>query len=156
MARKTAINSKGTVVSIGTINPIPEEFTAETWLDLCNVTSIDFGGETTDEIDVTTLCSQAREFIPGFSDSGTITLSGNYLPGYDSQKRLQALKAAKEVGNFRISISDDGLGTGVVYQYFKASVSGITPAFAVGAAVTFSATLRLSGAITEVLPTADV
>lgn len=95
----------------------------------------------------------AREFIPGFTDSGTITLNGNYLPGYTGQQRLQALKAGKAVGNFKIVLPDDGLGGGAVTQYFKASVNGITPALAVGAAITFSVTLRISGEITEELPT---
>jgi hypothetical protein len=148
-----AISSKGTVVAIGSVSPIPVNYEVDTFIELCNITSVDYGGETTDEIDVTTLCSEAREFIPGFTDSGTITLNGNYLPGYAGQKQLQALKAAKDVGNFKITIPDDGLGNGAVYQYFKASVTGITPALAVGAAVTFSATLRISGEITEEVPT---
>lgn len=147
-----AISSKGTIIAIGSIVPVPEDYTDDTYIDLCNIASVDYGGETTDEIDVTTLCSAAREFIPGFTDSGTITLNGNYLPGYEGQKRLQALKASKDVGNFKITITDDGLGNGAVYQYFKASVSGITPALAVGAAITFSTTLRISGEITEELP----
>jgi hypothetical protein len=149
-----AINSKGTICAVGSVSPIPEDYEDDTYLDLCNITTVGYGGETTDEIDVTTLCSAAREFIPGFSDSGSMTLEGNYLPGYEAQKRLQALKAAKQVGNFKIVFIDDGLGNGPVTQYFKASVTGITPALAVGAAVTFSATLRISGEITEVLPVA--
>jgi hypothetical protein len=148
-----AINSKGTIVAIGSIDDpsIPVDPKEDTFVGLCNIIGVEYSGETTDEIDVTTLGSETREFIPGFTDSGSITLNGNYLPGDEGQKLLQALKASKDVGNFQIMIPDNGLGGGgsKIYQHFKASVTGITPALAVGAAVTFSATLRISGVIEE-------
>lgn len=146
-----AINAKGTLFSIGAGGADTDPET-DTYTDLCNAASVGFSGETTDEIDTTTLCDDAKTFIAGFTDYGTVTVDGNYLPSSAGQKRLKELNISKSIANFRVRFPDDGEGNGEVFLYFKGTVLNVTPAAAVGAKITLNASIRVSGAITEVLP----
>lgn len=110
--------------------------------NFCELTGANQQDGAADQIDATTVCSTAKEFEQGLSDSGTLQLDYNAAPGTTVQT---ALRAAKESGDqiaIKIVFPNSG-GTiimlGTVQQQ---SLSG-----AVGALWKGSATIKLSGPI---------
>lgn len=110
------------------------------------LTSIGETNETSEEIDVTTLDSTGgyREFVQGFKDSGELPVSG-YYTGDAGQKALRDAYKNGETGTFEITFPD---GSGFSFSGF---VKGISRGPAeVNGVVGFGATIRASGAVTEV------
>lgn len=108
----------------------------------CELTGVDQQDGTTDEIEVTTICSTAKEFETGLSDSGTLTLNYNFAPNTGVQAAIRAAKVAGEQVAVRITFPNSGgtiVMTGSVQQSsFSGAVSGVW---------TGSTTLKLSGEI---------
>lgn len=110
--------------------------------NFCELTGVNQQDGTSDEIDATTICSTAKEFESGLSDSGTMQLDYNFAPNETVQA---ALRAAKEDGTtiaIRIVFPGTGgtvicLGT-VQQQSFQGQVSSLW---------TGSATMKLTGPI---------
>ncbi len=131
------MNGQGTTLKI-----VPASGTAVTIGKLTRIGEITPVSEI---IDVTTLDSPSgyRQYMPGYRDAGELTLAGFFLPGDGGQKKLMALYAGRETENFEIVFPDQT----------KASFSAFIQSYSIGAAevngaLRFSATLRLSGAVT--------
>lgn len=115
----------------------PVEFT-----DFCELTGVNQQDGTADEIEVTTICSNAKEFEVGLSDSGSLTLDFNWAGNQAVQAALRAAKASGADIAFKVVFPGDGgtlimLGN-VQATSFTASVNGVW---------TGSATIKLSGEI---------
>jgi predicted secreted protein len=120
--------------------------TGSTAVTIGKLTSIGETSETVDELDVTTLDSTGgyREFVAGFKDGGEVAISGYYTSDA-GQKALRDAFKNNETGKFEVTFPD---GSGYSFNGFVKGVSR-GPA-EVDGAVGFGATLRVSGAITEV------
>lgn len=142
----SAVKSAGTILEVKDPN-------ADAWKVICGIT--DFSGPTASrgEIDVTTLCSTAKEYELDIPDYGTLTLNGLSLPGSESHSLLDDLFRTAEKTRFRITLVDDGMGNGAVTMEFDARVSGKPLTAAQGDVLKVSITLRLSGDIETTLPT---
>jgi len=119
----------------GTFSPL-------TFTDFCELTGVDQQDGSTDEIDVTTICSTAKEFETGLSDSGTLTLNYNFAPNVPVQAAIRAAKVAGDEIAVRITFPNNGgtivmLGT-VQQSSFSGAVSGVW---------TGSTTMKLTGEI---------
>ena len=122
-------------VSGGTFSPLI--FSA-----FCELTGVDQQDGTTDEIEVTTICSTAKEFETGLSDSGTLTLNYNYAPNEAVQAAFAAAKKAGTEVAVRITFPNSGGTIVMVGSVQQSSFSG-----AVSGVWTGSTTLKLSGEI---------
>lgn len=108
----------------------------------CELTGVDQQDGTTDEIEVTTICSTAKEFETGLSDSGTLTLNYNFAPNTPVQAAFAAAKKAGDEVAVRIVFPNGGgtivmLGS-VQQSSFSGAVSGVW---------TGSTTMKLTGEI---------
>lgn len=96
------------------------------------------------DVDVTTHDSTAREYIGGLVDSGTVTLTGKFNIADTGQTYLRT--AANQGGSpvaCVVTLSDDSTAS------FNAVVVGFgTNVGDVDGAVEFTASLRISGAVT--------
>ncbi len=125
----------GTYTSGGTF--APQAYTA-----FCELTGMDQQDGTSDEIDVTTICSTAKEFEVGLSDSGTATLNYNFAPKTGVQAALIAAKKAGTQVAIRLGFPNSGGTIVLLGSVQQSSFSG-----SVGGVWTGSTTLKLSGDI---------
>ena len=117
-------------------------FTPLTYSQFCELTGVDQQDGTADEIDVTTVCSTAKEFEVGLSDSGTLTLNYNYAPNSDVQEAFRAAKKAGTEVAVRIGFPNGGGTIVMIGQVQQSSFTG-----AVGAVWTGNTQLKLTGEI---------
>jgi hypothetical protein len=115
---------------------------AITFSDFCELTGVNQQDGTADEIEVTTICSNAKEFEVGLSDSGSLTLDFNLAPNQTVQAFLRQAKADGTDVAFKVTFPGDGgslimLGN-VQATSFQGSVNGVW---------TGSATIKLTGEI---------
>lgn len=117
-------------------------FDVATFSEFCELTGVNQQDGTSDELEVTTICSTAKEFELGLSDSGTLSLDYNFAPNGTVQAALRAAKISGEELAFRVTFPNDG-GTivmlGKVQQSsFQGAVSGVW---------TGSSTIKLTGEV---------
>jgi hypothetical protein len=117
-------------------------FTPLTYTAFCELTGIDQQDGTTDEIEVTTVCSTAKEFEAGLSDSGTLTLNYNYAPGEAVQAAFSAAKKTAEQIAVRVTLPNSG---GVIVMLGTVQQSSFTGAN--GAVWTGTTQIKLTGEI---------
>lgn len=121
------------------------DFTPKTFVDLCEAKSFQgFDGQSA-EIDVTTLCSDAKEYRTGLQDFGQFSFDMNHVPADAGQLVLEAAKAAGTPLWFRVYLPDGEGGYSGAYV-FKAFVRQKTLAGGVDQPVTSQVTLRITGA----------
>ncbi len=108
----------------------------------CELTGMNQQGGTTEEIDVTTICSTAKEFETGLPDSGTFQLDFNFAPNQPVQAAIRAAEASGEQIAIRITLPGDGGKVIVIGSVQQSSFQGT-----VGAIWTGSVTFKLTGQI---------
>lgn len=113
-----------------------------TFSEFCELTGVNQQDGAADEIEVTTICSTAKEFELGLSDSGTVQLDFNWAGNEAVQAALRAAKRAGTQVALRLTFPGTGgvvIMIGFVQQTsFTGSVNGVWTA---------SATVRLTGDI---------
>lgn len=139
MAASQAIKTQNTLIQVsdgiaGT-SPI-------VWLTIGDVQTISGPGGDATEIDVTHLQSTAKEYLVGLKDEGEVTIAGSFVETNTGQRELRTARDAQEKRDFRITLSDN------VKLDFQAFVRSFTLDIQPDDKVSFSATLRLSGAVT--------
>lgn len=115
---------------------------AVTFSEFCELTGANQQDGGADQIEVTTICSTAKEFEQGLSDSGTLQLDYNAAPNGVVQTALRTAKVSGDQIAFKIIFPNSGgtiimLGT-VQQQNMSGQVNGLW---------TGSATIKLSGPI---------
>lgn len=108
----------------------------------CEVTGFDQQDGTADTIEATTICSTAKEFEQGLSDSGTMSLNFNFAPKTLVQTAMREAKKSGDQTTFELELPKNGgiltmLGT-VQSTSFSGSNNGI---------VSGSASIKLTGEI---------
>lgn len=117
-------------------------FAPLTFSAFCELTGVDQQDGTTDEIEVTTICSTAKEFETGLSDSGTLTLNYNFAPNTPVQAAFAAAKKAGDEVAVRITFPNGGGTIVMIGSVQQSSFSG-----AVSGVWTGSTTIKLTGEI---------
>jgi hypothetical protein len=119
------------------------------WAQLCETKTFNgFNGQAS-EIDVTTICSEAKEYRTGLQDFGTFDFDMNYVPTDESQKALMDAKASGKPIWIRVTLPDN-MGAYV----FQALVRQITMSGGVDTVLSSSVSLRITGAPTFIEPAA--
>jgi hypothetical protein len=117
-------------------------FAPQIYTAFCELTGLDQQDGTSDEIDVTTICSTAKEFEVGLSDSGTVTLNYNFAPKTAVQAAFAAAKKAGTQVAVRLGFPNAGGTIVMLGSVQQSSFSG-----SVGGVWTGSTSLKLSGEI---------
>lgn len=117
---------------------------AAVWVAGCEAKSFNgFDGQAA-EIDCTTLCSTAREFLPGLQDFGSFNFDVNLVPNDPFQMEVNEAKAAREKRLFKLELAPDEDGVQFAYV-FEAFVRQFTISGGVDQAVAGSVVLRITG-----------
>lgn len=117
-------------------------FTPVVFSSFCELTGAQQQDGGADDIEVSTICSTAKEFEVGLSDSGELTLDFNWAGNQAVQTALRAAKVSGAVTAFRVVFPGDG-GKVVMLGYVKAMSFGGQ----VNGVWTGSATIKLTGDI---------
>jgi hypothetical protein len=97
------------------------------------------------EIDVTTMCSTAMEFVPGLQDFGAFNFTMNYVPSDPAQKKMQQAKANGDTLWWQLKLPDDNEGIPMGQWLFQAFVRQMTLQGGVNAALESNVVLRITG-----------
>lgn len=97
-----------------------------------------------DQVDATHYQSpgRAREFIPGLTDPGTVSVSMNYIANSVSDQRIEGLRVAGTVLAMRITFPNGVRAT------FSASVQSYTKAVPLDDRMTATVEMKVAGAVT--------
>jgi len=139
----TSVLSKGTKLYIGQDAPIssPEVFT-----QVGGITDVGAPESSSTEIDDTDLDSEAKEFIRGLVDYGSITMQLKYRSTDPVVQRIEDLGLSGDNVNWRIVYAN---GT---KKEFNAFVKSFNPSAAVDSIVKGPLTLRINGVVTTTYP----
>ena len=133
-----------TVLSIGDGGTPTENFVA-----VGEIKTITQSGRQVATEDTTNMQSSAREFIPTLLDSGTWDISGNRIGTDAGQIAMEASFSGLKLHNFKIQLPvESGQTTTGDLFTFLALVQEVNYSVAVDKAQTFTAKLKVSGAIT--------
>lgn len=114
------VKTQGTQLSVSTTTTTDPTDEALQWADLSvTIKQPQFQGGQSDEIEVTTLASEAKEFTVGLADNGTFSMSGNWKADDAAQTVLRTARDDGEPRAFK-SVFKDGTSStflGLVTQY---------------------------------------
>ena len=134
----------GTILSIGTAGATP------TFTTVGELKTLNQSGRQVSTEDTTNLQSSAKEFIPTLVDSGTWDISGNRIGADAGQIAMEAAFSGLTLLPFKIQMPKQGTQTTAGDSFsFNALVQEVNYSISVDKAVTFTAKLKVSGAITE-------
>lgn len=114
------------------------------YVELAEVFEVTPPDASVDQIDVTHFQSPGRtkEFIPGLTDPGTVSVTMNYTPNSTSDQRIEALKAAGTVLSMRVTYPNG------VRVTFSAAVQSYSKAIPVDDRMTATMEVKVAGAVT--------
>lgn len=129
----------------------------DAWRQICDASGFDGPGGSAAVIDVSDLCSDAKEKRAGLSDEGQFTLNLFYIPADPAHALLREKRRTREPANFRIEwpVSLGFPAQGAAWE-FTGFVLGFTVTGAVDESVTAVATIEISGEVDEIVNTAPV
>ena len=141
------VKTQGTQLKVSklpTLNPKDPDLL---WADLAvTIKQPQFQGGQSDEIEVSTLASEAKEFTTGLADNGTFTMSGNWKADDEAQT---VLRTARDDGDPRAftSVFKDGTSSS-----FLGLVTQFTWDAAPNGTVNGTFNVRITGAVSFDLP----
>lgn len=127
----------GLDVTIGTAS----EASVVVFTSACELTAINKTGGTIDQTEVSTICSDRKEYESGLADSGTLQLSFNYAPATSVQQQLEQyeLNAEKFWSKLELPRNQGTL------LFYGAIQTGMNIDGAVNGVYTSGVTIQLSG-----------
>ena len=143
------VKTQGTQLKVSklpTLNPKDPDLL---WADLAvTIKQPQFQGGQSDEIEVSTLASEAKEFTTGLADNGTFTMSGNWKADDEAQTVLRTARDDGEPRAFT-SVFKDGTSSS-----FLGLVTQFTWDAAPNGTVNGTFNVRITGAVSFDLPVA--
>ncbi len=138
-----AIKGQDTTISISVDDGV-------TYKEIGEVQSFSgIGGGSASVIDVTHLKSTAKEKRVGLADEGQIQLDMNYVPTDEGQIILKTVRGTQAEADIKIELADSAGVSGTTFK-FKAFVLSFGKSGGVDDIIKASASLEISGAVTEV------
>lgn len=128
--------------------------TPTAYVKSCEIKSVSgIGSGSASEIDTSTICSTAKEYVLGLKDSGSVSLSGNYVSSDPFQIAALTAQASGLVSQFKVKLPD-AIGvytkpTVIAFAGYVKSLAG--PSLGVDASLEMTAEIRITGDITTVV-----
>ena len=141
------VKSQGTRLNVSTVaTQDPHDVELE-FADLSvTIKQPQFQGGQSDEIETTTLASEAKEFTTGLADNGTFSMSGNWKADDEAQTVLRTARDDAEPRAFK-SVFKDGTSS-----TFLGLVTQFTWDAAPNGTVNGTFNVRITGAVSFDLP----
>lgn len=136
-------DSCSVLVSQGTLIQVQDE--VGTFINIACVRDFNGPNISRGEIDVTTLCSTAKEYIPDLKDNGDFSVTAFYSPRNKAQRLLMNALDEVDSKRFRVVLPDDGMGN--TSFEFDAFVKSFPISGAQSQAISANLGLRITGDI---------
>ena len=141
------VKTQGTALKVSKLTTLNPKDPALLWADLSvTIKQPQFQGGQSDEIEVSTLASEAKEFTTGLADNGTFTMSGNWKADDEAQTVLRTARDDGEPRAFT-SVFKDGTSSS-----FLGLVTQFTWDAAPNGTVNGTFNVRITGAVSFDLP----
>ena len=120
--------------------------TANTYANACEAKDFTFQGGTSSEIEKTTLCSVAKEYVLGLQDNGNFNFNMNYKMSDPAQQELMTARADRMPRWFELEYPDmsKSVFQGYVKQFDRSGQQGQI--------ITAAVSVRITGPVTDILP----
>lgn len=138
LVQGTSIKISTTEVTTIPPNPTPQYATLD-----CIGREITYQSGSATEIDVTTLCSTAKEFRLGLVDPGTLSVTGHWKQGHAAHTAIRTAAVDKLSRLIQVTFSDYSTFSALAFvqqRSFSAAVDGV---------VTATYNFRLTGVTVE-------
>ncbi|UJW87961.1 phage tail tube protein [Devosia sp. SL43] len=138
------------IIGYGTVFEMADEATPTVFVAMGEVINVDPGEDEDEEVEATHYTSpdRTREFIPGLTSPGSMTVEGNYIPGSATDLAMIAARGKKNRG--RITLPNG------VRKTFPIVRRGYNQAIPLDDRMTFTTTFKRAGATTTDAATAPV
>lgn len=141
------VKTQGTQLKVSKLPALNPKDPDLLWADLAvTIKQPQFQGGQSDEIEVSTLASEAKEFTTGLADNGTFTMSGNWKADDEAQTVLRTARDDGEPRAFT-SVFKDGTSSS-----FLGLVTQFTWDAAPNGTVNGTFNVRITGAVSFDLP----
>jgi len=141
------VKTQGTALKVSKLTTLNPKDPALLWADLSvTIKQPQFQGGQSDEIEVSTLASEAKEFTTGLADNGTFTMSGNWKADDEAQTVLRTARDDGEPRAFSTVFKD---GTS---SEFLGLVTQFTWDAAPNGTVNGTFNVRITGAVSFNMP----
>ena len=141
------VKTQGTALSVSKETTLDPKAVGLEWADLSvTIKQPQFQGGQSDEIEVTVLASEAKEFTVGLADNGTFSMSGNWKADDEAQTVLRTARDDGEPRAFK-SLFKDGSSSS-----FLGLVTQFTWDAAPNGTVNGTFNVRITGAVSFDLP----
>ena len=141
------VKTQGTALKVSKLTTLDPKDPALLWADLSvTIKQPQFQGGQSDEIEVSTLSSEAKEFTTGLADNGTFTMSGNWKADDEAQTVLRTARDDGEPRAFSTGFKD---GTS---SEFLGLVTQFTWDAAPNGTVNGTFNVRITGAVSFNVP----
>lgn len=142
------VKTQGTQLSVSKTTTLDPAEDGLEYADLSvTIKQPQFQGGQSDEIEVTTLASEAKEFTVGLADNGTFSMSGNWKADDEAQTVLRTARDDGEPRAFK-SVFKDGTSS-----TFLGLVTQFTWDAAPNGTVNGTFNVRITGSVTFTVPT---
>lgn len=133
----------GAMIGYGSVFEMAAEATPSSFVALGEVINIDPGEDDDEEVEATHYQSpgRTREYIPGLTTPGELTIEGNYMPGSATDLAILDARGHKNVG--RITYPN---GVRLTFPIVRRGYATTAP---IDDRMTFTATFRRAGATTR-------
>lgn len=135
-----AIEAQGTELYVAT------SASPDSYVRICEIKTFTGPGGSATVIDVTNLCSTAKEKRVGLQDEGQLSFTISYVPNDTAHQTLRTFRANRTKADFRIKFND---GSPKTQWDFEGYVLGFAVSGAVDAVIEANVTIEITGAITE-------
>lgn len=141
------VKTQGTKLKVSKLTTINPKDPDLEWADLSvTIKQPQFQGGQSDEIETTTLASEAKEFTTGLADNGTFSMAGNWKADDEAQTVLRTARDDGEPRAFT-SVFKDGTSSS-----FLGLVTQFTWDAAPNGTVNGTFNVRITGAVSFDLP----
>ncbi len=142
------VKSQGTQLSVSTTASTDPDDSELVYADLSvTIKQPQFQGGQSDEIETTTLASDAKEFTTGLADNGTFSMAGNWKADDPAQTVLRTARDDGQPRAFKVVFKD---ATSTVFLGF---VTQFTWDAAPNSTVNGTFNVRITGAVNFGVPT---
>ena len=142
------VKTQGTALKVSKLTTLDPKDPDLTWADLSvTIKQPQFQGGQSDEIEVSTLASEAKEFTTGLADNGTFTMSGNWKADDTAQTVLRKARDDGLARAFHVTFKDS------TTTEFLGLVTQFTWDAAPNSTVNGTFNVRITGAVKFGVPT---
>jgi hypothetical protein len=139
-----SVNAEDTLIGNELILAIGDGNSPEAFVDFCSIGDVAGLGESKPQVDVTTICSTARQFRNGLAEGSEMTIAANFIQGDGQARSLFQSYKDDDIVNFQYRVKGSSPAE---YFAWSATVLGWSIAGPVGEKAVMNFTMKITGGV---------